>query len=119
MIFRVPRSVLAAGMILALVLAVAGDWFAWRNRQPMAGMILEQLGGYGQVPRFTLTERSGRRIGLDDLLGLVWVADFIYTQCTESCPLQSLERASSCTARASSPATGSSTATSRCTWRAA
>jgi len=44
---------------------------------------------YGEVPNFTLTERSGRRVTRADLLGKVWIANFIYTQCTETCPLQS------------------------------
>jgi protein SCO1/2 len=48
------------------------------------------LGRYGDVPFFALTERSGRRITRDDLRGSVWALDFIYTECTETCPTQSL-----------------------------
>jgi len=48
---------------------------------------------YGEVPDFALTERSGRRITRADLLGRVWIANFIYTQCTETCPLQSAQLA--------------------------
>ena len=51
---------------------------------------LERLGRYGHVPPFSLTERSGRHVGRDDLLGHVAVIDFIYTECTETCPTQSL-----------------------------
>ncbi len=54
---------------------------------------LEALGRYGEVPDFALTERSGRPVGRADLLGRVWVANFIYTQCTETCPLQSAQLA--------------------------
>jgi protein SCO1 len=50
---------------------------------------LETLGTYGEVPEFALTERSGRAVTRADLLGKVWLATFIYTQCTETCPLQS------------------------------
>ena len=50
---------------------------------------LEALGLYGDVPDFALTERSGRPVTRADLLGKVWLATFIYTQCTETCPLQS------------------------------
>ena len=53
----------------------------------------EKLDVYGQVPDFALTERSGRRITRADLLGKVWIANFIYTQCTETCPLQSAKLA--------------------------
>jgi protein SCO1/2 len=50
---------------------------------------LETLGTYGEVPDFALTERSGRPVDRADLLGKVWLATFIYTQCPETCPLQS------------------------------
>jgi cytochrome oxidase Cu insertion factor (SCO1/SenC/PrrC family) len=53
----------------------------------------ETLGVYGEVPDFSLTERSGRRVTRADLLGKVWVANFIYTKCTETCPLQSAQLA--------------------------
>jgi len=43
----------------------------------------------GSVPDFTLTERSGRELGLDDLRGHIWVADFIFTHCAGPCPLMS------------------------------
>ena len=46
---------------------------------------------YGKVPNFTFTERSGRTVSLADLRNKVWIADFIYTTCTDTCPLQSAE----------------------------
>lgn len=54
---------------------------------------LEVLGRYGTVTEFRLTERSGRAVSRADLLGKVWVVSFVYTQCTESCPLQTAEMA--------------------------
>jgi protein SCO1 len=48
----------------------------------------ERLMQYGAVPDFSLTERSGENITLTQLRGKVWVADFIYTACTDTCPLQ-------------------------------
>ena len=53
----------------------------------------EKLDVYGQVPDFALMERSGRPVTRADLLGKVWIANFIYTQCTETCPLQSAKLA--------------------------
>ena len=41
----------------------------------------------GHVPDFTLTERSGKTVTLDDLKGKVWVADFIFTYCGGPCPM--------------------------------
>lgn len=54
-------------------------------RQP----VLEQLARYGPAPDFSLVERSGRPVTGGDLRGRVWIADFIYTECRDTCPLQS------------------------------
>jgi protein SCO1/2 len=43
----------------------------------------------GEVPDFSLLERSGQRVTKTDLLGKVWVVDFIFTNCLEACPLLS------------------------------
>lgn len=42
---------------------------------------------YGTVPEFSLEERSGRPFQLSDLRGNIWIASFIFTNCTEACPL--------------------------------
>lgn len=85
------------GLGLAAVAGVATSrWFlpeqagtSWGWRLPGSRRALEKLEVYGQVPDFELTERSGRRIILADLRGRVWIANFMYTNCTETCPLQS------------------------------
>lgn len=46
------------------------------------------LNQYGSVPDFTLTERNGSPVSLAQLRGKIWIADFIYTTCTDTCPLQ-------------------------------
>ena len=61
-----------------------GGW----NERPLEG-----LGSFGRVPDFSLTERSGKQIKLSDLQGKIWVADFFYTNCKDTCPLQSAEMA--------------------------
>jgi cytochrome oxidase Cu insertion factor (SCO1/SenC/PrrC family) len=50
---------------------------------------LEGLNNYGAVPDFSLVERSGKSVTLSDLRGKVWIADFIYTACQDTCPMQS------------------------------
>jgi protein SCO1/2 len=40
----------------------------------------------GAVGDFSLTERSGRTVSKDDLLGKVWIASFEFTRCTSGCP---------------------------------
>ena len=54
---------------------------------------LEGIGQYGSVPEFSLTERSGKQFGLAQLRGTIWIADFIYTSCEDTCPLQTAEMA--------------------------
>lgn len=91
-----PRSrLLVAAMLVSVVALVVGGVVlgARRDTAPEGSTDLEQLGRYGEVPSFVLTERSGRRITTTDLRGSVWVVDFIYTECTESCPTQSLQLA--------------------------
>jgi protein SCO1/2 len=39
----------------------------------------------GEVPPFTLTERSGQMLAASDLTGHVWVADFVFTHCPDIC----------------------------------
>jgi len=62
---------------------------AWLRSSDKSQGSLETLDMYGEVPDFALTERSGRRVTRADLRGKVWIANFIYTQCTETCPIQS------------------------------
>lgn len=91
---RVSRLLALAAAVSVVVLAVMALASRWAGREDpteASDTALEQLGEYGEVPAFTLIERSGRRVTRDDLRGLVWVADFIYTECTETCPAQSLQ----------------------------
>jgi len=81
----------AVGMVALSAVAVSAWWATRAVATDAAGMSLERLDDYGAVPPFMLTERSGKRVSRDDLAGLVWVADFIYTECTETCPAQSLQ----------------------------
>ena len=87
---RYVRAALALG-IAAIALVATIAIYAARSSAPSGEVSLERLGQYGQVPPFSLTERSGRRVGRDELLRHVTVLDFIYTQCTETCPTQSLQ----------------------------
>lgn len=79
-------SILALGIILGT--------FFWLKLAPRPGLTgwdakpLEGLHRYGAVPEFSLVERSGKQTTLNDLRGSIWVADFIYTTCTDTCPMQ-------------------------------
>jgi protein SCO1/2 len=51
------------------------------------------LPDYSAVPDFTLTERSNRAVTRGDLMGKVWIADFIFTHCAGICPTMSTNMA--------------------------
>lgn len=84
-------SVLGLGIILGT--------FFWLKLAPRPGLTgwdakpLEGLQRYGSVPQFSLIERSGKTTTLADLRGTIWIADFIYTTCQDTCPLQTAEMA--------------------------
>lgn len=48
---------------------------------------------YGRVSGFKLTDQDGKTVSLEDLRGLVWVADFVFTRCAGPCPLMSTRMA--------------------------
>ncbi len=85
--------VLTGGTALALAVgAVIVAWTGLPVVTPRPGTsTINAFGDFGPVPDFSLVDRTGRRVGLADLRGKVWLANFIYTQCTETCPLQSGE----------------------------
>lgn len=70
----------------------AGTWSLFREgsgaRRPGSGDP-PRLPVYGSIPDFSLTERSGQPVGRSDLRGKVWIANFIFTHCPDTCPLQS------------------------------
>lgn len=38
------------------------------------------------VPEFSLIDQNGKPVTRSDLLGKVWIADFVFTSCTTACP---------------------------------
>ena len=47
---------------------------------------------FGNLPNFEFTDQSDKAFGYNDLLGKVWVADFIFTRCAGTCPMQTIEK---------------------------
>jgi protein SCO1/2 len=87
---RARRLWLALGMSL-LIFSLAG--FVWLYLKLKAVVStspnVSSLPVYTQLPDFSLTERSSRPLGLKNLLGKVWIADFIFTTCPGPCPRMS------------------------------
>jgi len=57
---------------------------------PVAPLLLHRrppaLPELGELPAFSLTDQRGHSFGRDDLRGKVWVADFVFTSCSDACP---------------------------------
>ena len=81
------RTITICVVGLAVVLAFSGC----KKGEPIEFLSPPQnaqgLQKYWTLPEFSLTERSGQAVGLPDLAGKVWVADFIYTTCPGPCPV--------------------------------
>lgn len=84
MTFR--RGLLWGLLVLALI-AVAAAALVQRLWRP------EPLPVLGKLPGFSLVNRDGRTVRLEDLAGTPWVADFIFTRCPASCPMMSARMA--------------------------
>ncbi|HEX5716356.1 MAG TPA: SCO family protein [Thermoanaerobaculia bacterium] len=80
------RGLLWAFLVAALLVVAAATLLQWLRRP-------EPLPVYGKLPAFSLVNRDGRTIRLEDLAGAPWVADFIFTRCPASCPMMSARMA--------------------------
>lgn len=73
-----------AAITLALALACATS-FAHQGHKADAGW--ERIEADEPAPAFTLTSQDGKRVALKDLRGAAVVLTFLYTTCTDVCPL--------------------------------
>jgi cytochrome oxidase Cu insertion factor (SCO1/SenC/PrrC family) len=93
-LLRPPWLLVVLLVLTAGALAGGWTWYFLRDRdQDGAESTLAGLQVFGVLPEFSLIERQRRSVTRSDLLGRVWVANFIYTRCTDTCPLQSARMA--------------------------
>lgn len=45
------------------------------------------ISSYGAVPHFQLLNQAGQPFGSAQLIGKIWIADFIFTTCPGPCPI--------------------------------
>ena len=85
---------LSFALVLLSALLVTAFWkwqAALHGRAASDERALEGLQKFGAVPPFSLTERDGRQVTLADLKGKVSIVNFIYTNCPDTCPIQSAQ----------------------------
>ncbi|HEY5036006.1 MAG TPA: SCO family protein, partial [Chthoniobacterales bacterium] len=84
-----PRSPSAIAWKLTLVLIpllVAGGLFVLRQSE-VSRLAHHQLPKLGVVPPFELTNQNDQPFGSSQLLGKIWLADFVYTTCPGPCAM--------------------------------
>lgn len=87
---RTPRErqlvlmgVIAVAMAAAVTVTMARRWADLPESAPPPPMI--------ELPDFTLIDQHDRPMGLAELAGAPWIADFIFTRCASTCPLLTQE----------------------------
>ncbi len=90
------RNLIVLSFAVAVLSVFLGTAFwKWQADQQRHGgreeRPLEGLQTFGAVPSFSLTERDGRPVTLSDLKGKVSIVNFIYTNCPDTCPIQSAQ----------------------------
>jgi len=97
LIERPMLVVLLRGLLLLALVGIVAVLAIWKGPAIRSWLSGQRPGGaldvFGTVPDFSLIERNGRQVGLTDLAGRVWITNFIYTHCPDTCPLQSAEMA--------------------------
>ena len=88
------RRLLLAASISLMLISLGG--LLWLNLR-LTGKSLfgtAPLPVLTRLPDFRLLECHGQTLGLADLRGKVWIADFIFTRCPGPCPRMSSRMAS-------------------------
>jgi cytochrome oxidase Cu insertion factor (SCO1/SenC/PrrC family) len=91
------RWIFWTGLTVGLAFVAGLGWWTGLGSRPTVGTTeehpLEGLQVFGTVPPFSLVDRSGERVTRDGLMGNVWIVNFFYTHCPDTCPLQSAQMA--------------------------
>ena len=82
------RSGIAWKVTLILIPLVTLGLLLWLRNVEVVALRQRTVSSYGTVPPFQLVNQNGQAFGSAQLAGKIWIADFIYTSCTDTCPLQ-------------------------------
>ena len=82
---RAVRFALPALLLIAVGSLAAAVFLPVPKRKPVAESAPAELPPR-PVPAFAMTNRDGTTVTNTDLRGNVWVAAFVFTRCTQTCP---------------------------------
>lgn len=88
---KLDKSTLIWVTLGVIILGIAGAtlWSAY-DTKPEATVAKETT---VSVPDFSLINQQGKPLTLSDMVGKIWVADFIFTNCPTICPAMTSEMA--------------------------
>lgn len=83
------RATLSALLCMTLIAGCTETAKPPAPKKSDKGKAVAQKGVLGQVAEFRLTDQNAKDFTRKDLDGKVWIATFIFTRCTLTCPIQS------------------------------
>jgi cytochrome oxidase Cu insertion factor (SCO1/SenC/PrrC family) len=81
------RSATAWKVTLIAIPFVTAALLLWLRQLEVNALRARTISSYGTVPSFQLVNQNGQPFGSAQLLGKVWIADFIFTSCPGPCPM--------------------------------
>lgn len=88
---KLDKSTLIWVVLGVIIIGIAGInlWSVFDTKSEVLAPKSEVV----SVPDFNLTDQRGKALGLSDMRGKIWVADFIFTNCPTICPAMTQEMA--------------------------
>jgi len=83
----VPKRLPFAAWVIAFAVAGVLIFGASRLFRSSERHDVEAMPPIGEIPAFRFTTQEGKSLTKEDLIGKVWVADFVFTRCNGPCPV--------------------------------
>ncbi|PYL09388.1 MAG: photosynthetic protein synthase I [Verrucomicrobia bacterium] len=81
------RNATAWKVTLILIPLVTLGGLLWLRNVEVAALRQRGISSFGAVPPFQFVNQNGQAFGSAQLVGKIWIADFIYTTCPGPCPM--------------------------------
>jgi len=81
------RSGIAWKMTLIVIPLITLGLLLWLRQMEVNALRQRTVSSYGTVPLFQFTNQNGQPFGSAQLVGKIWIGDFIYTTCPGPCPM--------------------------------
>ena len=82
-----PKRSAAWKATLILIPIVTAGLLFWLRQAQVSQLTSRNLSSYGTLPAFELVNQDAQPFGSAQLMGKIWIADFIYTTCPGPCPI--------------------------------